>query len=132
MGPLLTKVPPEIGAWAVGEMFPGMEELQNSVSPHCSRDWDYLAMFGVDPAHQGKGIGSAFLQHERAWISGPIGLATQTEQNVRRQESSDARCGFTRRTGGFSRASRSTPCRTASRGSTGSLCLSRSVWSWFG
>lgn len=81
-GPVLASITEELGGWILGEMFPGTEALQASVSPGCGRAWAYLAMFGVDPKLQGQGIGSAFLQHERKRITGPIGLSTQTEKNV--------------------------------------------------
>ena len=52
---------------------------------HCPEEYRYLAVLGVDPAHQGRGIGRRLLDPllERSAKEGlPVWLETETESNV--------------------------------------------------
>lgn len=60
---------------------------------HCRGDHWHVAMLGVDPGHQGKGLGRALLTPKMEWCRRhglPVWLETEAERNVRFYE----RLGF--------------------------------------
>ncbi len=79
-----------LGAERLESMAPMMEDMErfHTKEPH----W-YLPVIGVDPAHQGKGIGSALLQHTLALVDAD-GVAAYLESSSPKNVPLYQRFGF--------------------------------------
>ncbi|MGK5642273.1 GNAT family N-acetyltransferase [Streptomyces sp. URMC 126] len=92
-GPAFAEAAPLI-AESAGDRAPVFEAAERALEPHRPREpaW-FLATVGVDPVHQGKGLGAAVLAPGLAAADGaghPAYLETSTERNLRFYE----RLGF--------------------------------------
>jgi hypothetical protein len=96
-GPVLSagalKMPWLVGLRTLMRMRKLGKEVTRMRTNQCAGEHWYLAMLGVDPPHQRKGIGRRLLAPKLEWCRReclPIWLETETEQNVRFYE----RLGF--------------------------------------
>lgn len=65
------------------QLMPTTSARVESRFPGGAREWCYLAMFGVDPMWQGKGLGSRIIQHKNKQLKGtPMCVSTQSSRTV--------------------------------------------------
>lgn len=80
------RIPFAIGIRAIGYMQTVGKMLKEMRLRHCTGSYWYTALVGIDPAHQGKGLGQKLLQPMLARCARegvPVWLETETESNVR-------------------------------------------------
>lgn len=69
------------------QLMPTTSARVESRFPGGAREWCYLAMFGVDPMWQGKGLGSRIIQHKNKQLKGtPMCVSTQSSRTVSRSQ----------------------------------------------
>lgn len=78
-------LPFAVGWAGLGKLAGAMETVAAMRARHCPRPYRYLAMLGVDPGHQRRGVGSGLVRPmlERSVAEGlDVWLETETEANV--------------------------------------------------
>ncbi|EJT51585.1 hypothetical protein A1Q1_07173 [Trichosporon asahii var. asahii CBS 2479] len=82
-GPALSMIGKRRQTFIDRELMPTTSARVESRFPGGAREWCYLAMFGVDPMWQGKGLGSRIIQHKNKQLKGtPMCVSTQSSRTV--------------------------------------------------